>query len=81
MNAGPRADAGGDQTLIMPVDVLIVNGSKSTDDLRITSWQWTREPTSLAIGTIINHSDKSPVLMVSTITYPCYLKIKGISDF
>ncbi|XP_073977595.1 dyslexia-associated protein KIAA0319-like protein isoform X1 [Rhodnius prolixus] len=66
-NQRPKANAGGDQTLTLPVGVLIVNGSLSTDDLGISRWQWTRELTSLAMGTIIDHSDTSPVLMVTNV--------------
>ncbi|KAL1122383.1 hypothetical protein AAG570_003788 [Ranatra chinensis] len=66
-NAPPKANAGGDQTMVMPVDVLMINGSQSSDDLGIAKWQWTREPTSLAMGTIINHSDKLPVLMITNV--------------
>jgi hypothetical protein len=63
-NAKPKANGGGDQTVSLPLDVLVINGSSSSDDLGIAKWQWTREPTSLAMGTIITHSETSPVLMV-----------------
>ncbi|KAK9507074.1 hypothetical protein O3M35_008896 [Rhynocoris fuscipes] len=66
-NQRPKANAGGNQTLTLPVGVLIVNGSLSNDDLGISKWQWTRELTSLAMGTIIDHSDTSPVLMVTNV--------------
>lgn len=66
-NAPPKANAGGDQTLIMPVAVLILNGSESSDDLGIAKWQWTRESSSLALGKIIDNSDTTPVLMVTNV--------------
>lgn len=66
-NAPPKANAGGDQTYIMPLGVLIVNGSQSSDDLGIAKWQWTREPSSLALGTIIEQTDTTPVLMVTNV--------------
>lgn len=47
-----------------PISVLIINGSQSSDDLRIGHWLWTRDPSSLAIGTMVQDTDKSPVLMV-----------------
>lgn len=63
-NASPQANAGGDKTLIEPVNALILNGSQSSDDLRIKQWLWTRDSESLAIGNIVNGTDKSPILMV-----------------
>ncbi|XP_024084627.1 dyslexia-associated protein KIAA0319-like protein isoform X2 [Cimex lectularius] len=66
-NVPPKANAGGDQTLTLPIGVLIVNGSQSSDDLGIAKWQWTRELTSLAMGTIIDQSDTTPVLMVTNV--------------
>lgn len=64
-NSPPKANAGGDHIVELPVDVLVLNGSQSRDDLAIAKWLWTREPTSLAIGSIIAGTDTSPVLMVS----------------
>ena len=63
-NAPPKANAGGDQTVVMPVNALIINGTQSTDDLKIKQWLWTRDPISLAIGNIVEGTDKSPILMV-----------------
>ncbi|KAG8272483.1 hypothetical protein J6590_040638 [Homalodisca vitripennis] len=62
-NSPPKANAGGDHTVELPVDVLVLNGTQSRDDLAIAKWLWTREPTSLAIGSIIAGTDTSPVLM------------------
>lgn len=63
-NTPPVANAGGDQTITMPTNMLVLNGTRSSDDLGIVRYSWTREPSSLAIGTIIDDSDKKPVLMV-----------------
>lgn len=63
-NAPPKANAGGDQVVVAPISALIINGSQSTDDLRINEWIWSRDPSSLAIGTIVQNTDKSSVLMV-----------------
>ncbi|EEC14354.1 conserved hypothetical protein [Ixodes scapularis] len=49
-NAAPKADAGGDRTVFLPADVVSLNGSRSSDDVEIVSWLWTREPSSLAAG-------------------------------
>lgn len=63
-NASPKANAGGDQVVTAPISALIINGSQSSDDLKIGQWLWTRDPSSLAIGTIVQDTDKSSVLMV-----------------
>ncbi|BES87636.1 PKD [Nesidiocoris tenuis] len=79
-NEKPKANAGGDQTYSMPLGVLVVNGSSSSDDLGIAKWQWTREPTSLAIGNIIGQSDTSPVLMVANVVAGKYEFRLRVSD-
>ena len=50
--------------MTLPVSAVVVDGSKSTDDVAVTKWLWQRDATSLAAGQIINSSDHSPVLMV-----------------
>lgn len=66
-NTPPVANAGGDQTVTMPVNTMYLNGSKSTDDLAVTSYAWKRDGSSVAIGTVIGDSDKQPVLVVSAL--------------
>ncbi|CAH0400900.1 unnamed protein product [Chilo suppressalis] len=66
-NSPPKADAGGDQVLYLPQPVLILNGSKSSDDFRIVSWKWTRSGSGLAAGTVILNSDTRPVLLLTNI--------------
>jgi len=63
-NSPPKANAGGDKTVVLPVSLVKLNGSLSTDDLGIVKWQWIREPNSLAIGSIVENSDTTPILMV-----------------
>lgn len=63
-NEKPKANAGGDQSVSLPLKWIILNGSASTDDLGIQSWLWTREPESLAAGAIIANSDRTSSLMV-----------------
>ncbi|XP_066597643.1 dyslexia-associated protein KIAA0319-like protein [Prorops nasuta] len=80
-NAPPKANAGGDQVIVAPVSVLVINGSQSTDDLGIKQWLWTRDPTSLAIGNIIKDSDKSSILMLTDIAQGRYVfTLKVIDD-
>lgn len=50
-NHPPKADAGGDKSsLELPLDMLVLDGSKSSDDHGIVSYQWTRNDKSLAAG-------------------------------
>ena len=56
------ANAGGDLDVTLPVSVIQINGSKSSDDLRIARWKWTRDPKSLAAGTMVGTSDQASVL-------------------
>lgn len=79
-NAPPKANAGGDQVVALPVDVLVLNGSKSNDDLGIAKWQWTREPTGLAMGTIIGGTDTSPVLMLTNVVEGRYVFRLRVTD-
>ncbi|XP_047521550.1 dyslexia-associated protein KIAA0319-like protein isoform X2 [Pieris napi] len=72
-NSPPKADAGGDQVLNLPLPVLILNGSKSSDDFRIVSWKWTRLSSGLAAGTVILDSDKESVLMLTNIEAGRYI--------
>lgn len=64
-NAKPKADAGPDQIITLPVSVITLDGSQSSDDLGIVKWEWIREPSSLAFGRVIDDSDHSPVLLVT----------------
>uniref|UniRef100_A0A182WFF8 MANSC domain-containing protein n=1 Tax=Anopheles minimus TaxID=112268 RepID=A0A182WFF8_9DIPT len=72
-NTAPIANAGGDQTVTLPTNILVLNGSRSSDDLGIARYSWTREPSSLAMGTIIGDSDNKPVLMLTNIVTGRYV--------
>ncbi|VVD01179.1 unnamed protein product [Leptidea sinapis] len=63
-NSPPKADAGGDQVLNLPLAILVLNGSKSHDDFRIVSWKWTRLASGLAAGSVILDSDKGPLTVM-----------------
>lgn len=79
-NAAPKANAGGDQVVVEPINIIVINGSRSSDDLRIAQWLWTRDPSSLAIGTVLQGSDKSPILMLSDIVPGRYVFSLKVSD-
>ncbi|KAL5280452.1 KIAA0319L family protein [Megaselia abdita] len=66
-NLAPTANAGGDQTITLPVKAIYLNGTKSTDDLKIVNYTWTREGTSLATGVIVGDSDKKNILVLTDV--------------
>ncbi|XP_071547439.1 dyslexia-associated protein KIAA0319-like protein [Panulirus ornatus] len=72
-NVPPKANAGGDFSVTLPVSVVVVDGSKSTDDVAVTKWLWERDGTSLAAGKVINGSDNSPVLMFTDVVAGGYV--------
>jgi dyslexia-associated protein KIAA0319-like protein len=68
-NAPPKANAGGDFKATLPISVLKLNGSRSSDDLAVVKWKWSRDESSLAQGTVLDNTDTSPILMVILFHY------------
>lgn len=66
-NSPPTANAGGDQSITLPVSAIFFNGNLSSDDLGIVKYKWTREDASLAAGKIVADTDNQPQMIVSTI--------------
>lgn len=64
-NSPPIANAGGDQSITLPVSAIYFNGSLSSDDLGVVKYKWTREDASLAAGQIVADTDNQPVMIVS----------------
>ena len=64
-NAYPKANGGGDFKVILPVSLVQVNGSASSDDVAIVKWLWERLPTSLAAGHVLGQSSSAPVLLLT----------------
>lgn len=79
-NAAPKANAGGDQVVIAPIIALIINGSQSADDLKIGQWLWTRDPSSSAIGRVVDGTDHSSILMVTDIVPGRYVFKLKVTD-
>nr|CAG4650724.1 EOG090X00QS [Simocephalus serrulatus] len=79
-NEKPKANAGGDQSVSLPLKWVILNGSSSTDDQGIQSWLWTREPESLAAGAIIANSDRTSTLMLTNLVPGKYVFRLTVTD-
>ena len=63
-NEAPVANAGSPKKVNLPKSVFILDGSKSTDDLKIAKWKWSRLPNSLAAGNIVGDSASNPSLLL-----------------
>ncbi|XP_050549172.1 dyslexia-associated protein KIAA0319-like protein [Daktulosphaira vitifoliae] len=79
-NTPPKANAGGDKTVILPVNAIVLNGSLSWDDLAIVKWNWIREQNSLAAGNIILGSEYSPILVVTNVVEGRYVFRLKVTD-
>ncbi|XP_055539334.1 dyslexia-associated protein KIAA0319-like protein [Wyeomyia smithii] len=79
-NTAPVANAGGDQSVTLPTNAIVLNGTRSYDDLGIANYSWTRESGSLAIGTIVDKSDRKPVLILTNIVPGRYVFKLTVTD-
>lgn len=72
--------------VVLPANVIFINGTKSSDDLAIVKWKWVREDVSLAVGNIVKGSDETAVLMLTNVSpgrYVFRLNVwdeQGLSD-
>jgi hypothetical protein len=73
VNQKPKADAGGNFEVELPINAVIVNGSKSKDDWAIVKWKWTRDDKSLAVGKVAEKSDESPILILTDVIAGKYI--------
>ncbi|XP_053957907.1 dyslexia-associated protein KIAA0319-like protein [Anastrepha ludens] len=72
-NAPPVANAGGDQSVTLPLSALYLNGTSSSDDLAVERYVWTREESSLAAGLVLGASDKQPVMILTNLVHGRYV--------
>lgn len=79
-NEQPKANGGGDFSVTLPVSLVQVNGSSSSDDVGIAKWQWERLPTSLAAGHVLGQSSSSAVLMLTGLVVGQYQWKLTVSD-
>lgn len=60
----PQSNAGADQILYLPHNNITLNGTLSTDDHQIVSWEWTKDATDEAKAVDMQNSH-TPYLMLS----------------
>ncbi|XP_073419107.1 dyslexia-associated protein KIAA0319-like protein homolog isoform X2 [Dendrobates tinctorius] len=86
INKPPVAKISGNVVITLPTSTAELDGSKSTDDKGIMSFQWQRDESSPAAGEVLNNSDHHSILFLSNLvegTYTFHLKVtdaKGESD-
>ncbi|KAM4044544.1 dyslexia-associated protein KIAA0319-like protein homolog isoform 1-T2 [Anomaloglossus baeobatrachus] len=86
INKPPVAKISGNVVITLPTNTAELDGSKSTDDKGIVSFQWQRDESSPAAGEVLNNSDHHSILFLSNLvegTYTFHLKVtdaKGESD-
>lgn len=79
-NIPPKAIAGGDQKVTLPINEVMLNGSASYDDAGIVSYVWERMPMSLAYGDFIGNSSNSPILRLTNLVSGRYLFKLTVTD-
>ncbi|XP_073522064.1 dyslexia-associated protein KIAA0319-like protein homolog [Phyllobates terribilis] len=86
INKPPVAKILGNVVITLPTNTAELDGSKSTDDKGIVSFQWQRDESSPAAGEVLNNSDHHSILFLANLvegTYTFHLKVtdaKGESD-
>lgn len=74
------AKAGGNRVVTLPVSLVALDGSQSSDDKEITSYLWEREDKSLAAGIMLNHTDHEPVLLLTNLVPGRYVFTLTVTD-
>nr|CAI5843930.1 unnamed protein product [Callosobruchus analis] len=72
-NQKPTANAGPDFEIELPKNMAMLNGSNSKDDWAIVKWKWSRDEKSLALGSIAEKTDETPVLILTDLTMGKYI--------
>ncbi|XP_076437879.1 dyslexia-associated protein KIAA0319-like protein [Babylonia areolata] len=79
-NRPPEAKAGGDRVVLLPVSMVSLDGSASSDDRGIASYLWERDLESLAAGDVVNHSDHQAVLQLVNMVAGRYVFTLTVTD-
>ncbi|KAK3763053.1 hypothetical protein RRG08_014841 [Elysia crispata] len=76
----PKANAGGNRVVQLPVSLVTLDGSKSSDDRGIKKFLWERDSKSLAAGSVVNNSDHRAVLQLVNLVAGHYLFTLTVED-
>ena len=72
-NTAPKANAGNDVIVTLPQNLVVINGSDSSDDLKIAKYKWTRDVKSLAAGKMLGNSSQEAVLYLVNLVPGVYI--------
>ncbi|XP_077990087.1 dyslexia-associated protein KIAA0319-like protein [Glandiceps talaboti] len=79
-NEPPKANAGEDFTVAQPMNYVEVDGSKSTDDTGIVSFEWICSGKSPAAGEIVGTSNHEAVLKLTNLVVGIYTFTLKVTD-
>ena len=74
------AKAGEDKTIVLPVNVIRLDGSKSTHDGGSLSYSWVRSDESPGAGDIVNGTNNQPVLLLTNPVAGIYIFTLTVKD-
>ncbi|XP_071803921.1 dyslexia-associated protein KIAA0319-like protein isoform X3 [Asterias amurensis] len=80
INIPPVAHAGPDISIQLPNDVVELDGSESTDDKGIVSYEWKRNPKSPAAGSAIGNTAHESVLKLRSLVAGTYYFTLNVTD-
>ncbi|XP_033640190.1 dyslexia-associated protein KIAA0319-like protein isoform X3 [Asterias rubens] len=80
INIAPVAHAGPDISIQLPNDVVELDGSESTDDKGIVSYEWKRNPKSPAAGSAIGNTAHEAVLKLRSLVAGTYYFTLNVTD-
>ncbi|XP_078332823.1 dyslexia-associated protein KIAA0319-like protein isoform X1 [Crassostrea virginica] len=72
-NKAPVSRAGGERLVTLPITLVEIDGSKSSDDKKIVRYNWERDAKSLAAGDILNGTDHEAVLQLVNLVAGKYI--------
>ena len=76
-NQPPVSDPGPNIRLVLPANQAVLDGSGSSDDLAVETWQWSRDLDSLAGGTVVGNMSSSRLVVADLLpgTYSFSLQV------
>ncbi|RXM93158.1 Dyslexia-associated protein KIAA0319-like protein, partial [Acipenser ruthenus] len=80
LNQPPVARISGNVQLTLPLNMAALDGSKSSDDKGVVTYQWSRDEGSPAAGDVLNQSDRQPVLLLTNLVEGTYIFNLRVSD-
>ncbi|MGH0165683.1 UNVERIFIED_CONTAM: hypothetical protein FKN15_049189 [Acipenser sinensis] len=80
LNQPPVARISGNVQLTLPLNMAALDGSKSSDDKGVVTYQWSRDEGSPAAGEVLNQSDRQPVLLLTNLVEGTYIFNLRVSD-